>query len=145
MFHRPSLLIGFLAFFAWSAQAAPSEQQLRERLNQIFYWRLADELKLTPKEEKDLIQVIEDTQKKREIALAERDSALKTMHELKEGDVKNRDESLSRYEKSLQKLSESDIDEHKKLRNLLGAGRLARYYVIRDTVLAEIKKSALKK
>ncbi|MBS1982555.1 MAG: hypothetical protein JST16_00170 [Bdellovibrionales bacterium] len=117
-------------------------EDVRERLNKIFYWHLSDELKLSPQQEKEMTAVIEGLQQRRQAAFEMRDKTLESLRkQVKEPKPGETDKLLERYKATFQQLSALDVEEHDKLKALLGSETLARYYVVREEVLARVRNA----
>lgn len=132
----------FLIFLsdAGFLRADPASEKMRERLNKIFYWQMADELGLKPGPEKDMSFVLENIQKRREAALIERDAALAGLGALtKDVDVKSATAPLERYQKALMDLSTLDEEEYRRLKIAIGIEKLARFYVVREAILDKLR------
>ena len=101
-----------------------------------MYWQLADELKLSPKTEKEMVIIIEDIQARRESALKDRAMAF--------GEIKVTPGSSAAHErliKAYKELSGLDLQEHQRLLKVLGLETLGRFYVIREKVAEKISHS----
>jgi len=133
-----SFVVQFFSQDAFSQ--ATDSKQIRERLTQIFYWQIADELKLSTVAEKKMVQVIEDISKKREKALAEREAAIVDLKKFeKKTNAPEVKAVLSRYQKALIDLSGLDTEEYNKLIEILGVENLAKFYLVRDSVTTRIR------
>jgi hypothetical protein len=116
--------------------------EVRERLNRIFYWHLSDDLKLSPQQEKSMIQIIEDIQTRRQSALSDRDKALEALKKLgKSPTASDSEKVLSRYRKTLEVVGALDVEEADRLKKLLGPATLVRFYVVREEVLGRVKEA----
>ena len=121
---------------------ATQAENVRERLNKIFYWQLADDLKLSPQQEKAMIVIIEDIQKRRTETIAARDSALDALKKNSAAKTPaSSEKELARYRDSLSRLAGLDIEEYDRLQKLLGAETLARFYVVREDLLSRVRDS----
>ena len=137
------LLVGT---FTRAADTTPeSESLIRERLNKILYWSVSDELKLSPKQEKDMIATLESIQVRREKAFKDREAALGELRKLgktpKDASV---NPLLKRYQTAVEEIASLESEEYRQLMALLGANTLARFYIIRDDVAQKVRE-ALKK
>jgi len=138
-----------LAFFSCllfipttSAQtdATVSEQQIRERLNKILYWSVSDELKLNPKQERDMISILESVQARRDKAFREREASLSELRKMGKAPKDSAvDPLLKRYQSSLEEIAKLEADEYRQLLALWGAPTLARFYIIRDDVAQKVR------
>lgn len=129
-----------VAMMCGGAKAFAADEAIRARLNQIFYWHLSDELRLNPEQERKLIQAIERVQKRRSEGLKERDASLAALQKVsKESPAATLDQALERHRKALVELGRIDAEEHDELKGLLGPALLARYYLLREDVLARVR------
>lgn len=123
-----------------SDKASANAGQLRERMNRIFYWQMADELGLNPVAEKDMAMIIENIQKRRETALLERDAAMEALKALAtDAKVAITQAPLDRYQKALAELSTLDDEEFRRLKIAVGVDKLARFYVVREQILEKLR------
>jgi hypothetical protein len=120
-------------------------KQIRDRLNKIFYWQLADELKLSPAQEKAVVAALENAQNKRDAALAQREEALAALQKLpKTASLEESRPHLDRYSSALASLAAVEAEEYAALKAAIGEELLGRFYVIREDVTSRVRK-ALKK
>ncbi len=57
----------------------------------------------------------------------------------------NADPILKRYQVTLSKLAKLDSDEHERLRKLLGAESLAKFYLVRESVAEKVRAALRQK
>jgi Spy/CpxP family protein refolding chaperone len=113
-------------------------QKLRERLNKLLYWQIADELKLTPNEEKSLVALLDRYQQAKEKELTTRDELLKKI------EVEATVEAASvgpAYEKNQKALSELETQHVADLRKLLGDKRFVSFLKIRKSLHEKLLKA----
>ena len=139
-----ALLLGLLLGFG--AGRAHAEDNVRQRLSQIFYWHLSDELKLAPAQEKEMVQVLESVEARRTSALAQRDQALAAFRKRladkgRELPAPEAEKLLAPYREALATLAKIDEDESARLAKLLGPATLVRFYVVREDVLARVREA----
>jgi hypothetical protein len=140
--HSFKALILFFAIACFGVRAEDKAGQLRERLNKIFYWHLADELKLSAPQEKSMVGIIEDIQAKREKAMQERSQTLEALKKLgKNAGLKQTEPLLNAYQRSLDTLAGLDREEGQRLRTLIGPELLARFYIVRDEVTTRVREA----
>lgn len=138
----------FLLIITPSLQAQNSleeAERVRGRLNQLFYWRLADELKLSPTQEKEMASLLNEVQKNREDAFRNREQILGTLKE--KGKTLSAPEAkakMAEMDKIIKTMAEIDSREHQGLRKILGDELLAKFYVIREETIEKVR-SALKR
>ncbi len=123
-----------------------SESKVRERLNQIFYWQISDELKLSTKQEKELIAIVEDIQNQRAQFMATRDQTIESLRKLgRAPSNKEAEKALKAYNKAVESLAGLDAQESKRLSKVLNTELLVRFYVIREDVIAKVKEALEKR
>lgn len=122
-----------------------SATELKTRLNKIFYWHLSDELKLSAKQERDVVVILESVQQKREAALGERENALSDLRKLpKDAGIDKTRPHLEKYLRSLETLAGLDREEYNSLKVAMGEELLGRFYIIRDDVTTRVRKALRK-
>lgn len=144
MKHLRGTLLGLVVFFALApvlrAQAQNPSDALRERLNKIYYWQMADELKLSPKLEKEMVHILEDIQTKRQASLKDRENCFEDLRKIEKTlSEKNTGPILDRLQKTLGTLAKLDIEEHDRLKASLGTETLGRFYLVRETVTKRVR------
>ncbi len=127
--------------FAVSAQA---EQKLSEKINnnknkieELFIWKISDELRLSTKEEKSFADLFRElSQKKMTIGHNQDDLITRLAATPKE---KERNQLLAEYRQKLtdyNKIQTSEFDEMKKI---LGPERLAKYLSVKKELTNKVK------
>lgn len=135
-----ALFLMFSLFAVRFSQAQNSD--IKDRLNRIFYWQIADELKLSQKAERELTVIIDDIQKSRNEALAERQKCLDELKAIeKKISAVTAEPILNRYQNALTKLAKLDASEHERLKALLGAESLAKFYLVRESVALRVHEA----
>lgn len=109
----------------------------RNQLEELFIWKMSDELKLTSSEEKKFTEIVKNLNKKK----AELNQSLQASIEQmgKAPTVKKKEEELNHYRKDLQtfnRLSEDEIDQ---MKILLGVERTVRYLQFKQDIANRIK------
>lgn len=139
------LTIAGLSFAVPARSENISATELKTRLNKIFYWHLSDELKLSPKQERDVVTILETVQNKREEALSKRESALTDLRALgKDAGLDKTRPHLEKYLRSLETLAGLDREEYNSLKGAMGEELLGRFYIIRDDVTTRVRKALRK-
>lgn len=139
-----SLVFLQVVFLLAASVHAQSETKpdIKDRLNRIFYWQIADELKLSPQVEKQLSTLVEELQKKRHVALEKRQ---KCLDDLKALEAKKTgasvDALLKSYREALMELSSIDAEEFDRLKSLLGSESLAKFYLVRESVAEKVREA----
>jgi hypothetical protein len=138
----PSALIFVIMSSLGHAQSpgqANDPKQFRARLNQIFYWQIADDLKLSTAVEKSMVATIEDIGARREKALSAREDALAALKEAPGATKAELEKQLNVFQKACEDLAQLEVEEHKKLKATLGPENLAKFYLVRESVTNKIK------
>ncbi|WP_413613149.1 hypothetical protein [Bdellovibrio sp. HCB-110] len=127
------ILIASIGALPTAATAAEKRNQLEE----LLIWKMSDELKLTPVEEKKFTDIVQGLNKKK----SELNQSLQTSIELmnKAATAKSKDEELGRYRKTLQNYARLSEEEFDKLKPLLGAERMVQYLHIKQDLTNRIK------
>ncbi|NUN05124.1 MAG: hypothetical protein HUU57_05125 [Bdellovibrio sp.] len=109
----------------------------RNQLEELLIWKLSDELKLSPAEEKKFTDIVRQLNTKK----AELNQSLQTSVEKlgKAKSLKEKDEELTRYRKVVQSFGRLGEEEFDKLKPVLGSERLAQYLVIKQDLANRIK------
>lgn len=109
----------------------------RNQLEELLIWKLSDELKLSPAEEKKFTDIVRQLNTKK----AELNQSLQTSVEKlgKAKSLQEKDEELTRYRKVVQSFGRLGEEEFDKLKPVLGSERLAQYLVIKQDLANRIK------
>lgn len=109
----------------------------RQRLDELFIWKLSESLNLKPEEEAGLKRVMKDLKEVRAKRASELEETLKAMQT--EKDVQKRRELMSQYRAQLVKLNASQTEELDQLEQILGSERMPDYVLARERLLERIK------
>ena len=137
------LLVGVLgANLAWS-QVAEDPHQIHSRLTKIFYWQVADELKLNPKTEKDFVQILETLQTRRSALLESKNALFLQSRQNLLGPQGSSDkksaEFLRDYEKIQKDLFALENEARTQLKKVLSPEEMARFYLVRDELAGRVR------
>ena len=143
---RCALLLFLASIFSFVgsalADSSMKSADVKDRLNRIFYWQIADELKLSPQSEKQLMAIVEELQAKRHRVLEKRQKCLddlKALESKKSG--ASAEALLKTYREALMELSSIDAEEFDRLKTLLGSEALARFYLVRESVAEKVREA----
>lgn len=117
--------------------AAASPEKNRQRLDELFLWKLSESLSLKPEEEAQLKKVMKDIKEERARRAAEVEDAVKGMQG--ETDAPKRAELLSQYRAKLSRLNEMQLDELDQLEKILGPARMPDYILAKEKMVDRIK------
>lgn len=136
----------FTLHIALQTQAQPSPSpgnappdHNRNQLEEIFVWKVSDELKLTVAEEKKLSELIRElSQKKNELNRESRDLVAQMGH-LKPGQEKARKNLLAKFRQNIDQYQKISLQEFDRIEKLLGHVRTAKYLQIKQELTTRVK------
>ncbi|MDG0816818.1 hypothetical protein [Bdellovibrio svalbardensis] len=109
----------------------------RNQLEELFIWKMSDELKLSPVEEKKFTEIVKGLNKRKADL---NHSLLESVEKMsKAANTKKREEELTHYRKTLQSYNHVSEEEFDKLKPLLGADRFVQYVQIKQDLTNRIK------
>lgn len=132
-----SLLTTILTVCVFHAGPAVAQTEKRNQLEELFIWKLSDELKLSPVEEKKFTDTVKDLNKKKSELNHQLQESIEKMS--KAATTKKRDEELVRYRKTLQSYNHISEEEFDRLKPLLGADRMVQYLQVKQDLTNRIK------
>lgn len=115
-----------------------ADSRERARLEELFIWRVSEELRLAPTEEMKFTEAIHSINQRRREANAKMDQAVRGL-----SGVKTRAEAekaLSAHRAALRETQAAANAELEKLKPLLGAQKLAQYLVVKNSILEKLKE-----
>jgi hypothetical protein len=116
--------------------------KLRNRLNKLLYWQIADELKLSAVEEKRLVQILDLHQQNKESLLKSEEDLLKELDALNAPvEDKKAKELLDNLEGQQEKLAKLDRQQFQDLRTLLGSSRYIAFHKVRRALHEKLMKT----
>ena len=118
------------------SEAAPTEKSKSNKMEELFIWKISDELKLSTSEEKKFADLFKDLNKKKADLLRQQDEII---NQLSKASVKAQKDLLKSYRRLLEdqnKLSTSEFDSMKKQ---LGDERLGKYFVVKRDLTNKVK------
>jgi hypothetical protein len=135
------LFLAFLGSANLWAQNQEDPHQIHSRLTKIFYWQVADELKLNAKAEKEFVQILEDLQARRSLLLESKNALFLQGRQnlLGAGSNKDSPKFLGEYEKIQKDLFALENDERIRLKKVLSPAEMARFYLVRDELAGRIR------
>lgn len=121
-------------FFLTNAYSANSEVEAKKtHLEDIFIWKMSDELKLTAQEEKQFTEINKSLNKKKsEINKKIQDY----VQNLKETDSEL---TLKNYKKLIQEYNQITISEFDSIKKLLGTKKFINYLKIKNELTSKVK------
>lgn len=113
----------------------------RNQLEELLIWKMSDELKLTPPEEKKFSDIVRDINKRKAQFSQDLQKSVEKMNVAKSD--KDREDVLAQYRKSLQLYGRMGEEEFDRLKPLLGPGRMIQYLLIKQDLTNRIKTMLL--
>ena len=140
------VIAGFVlsVFSAQQTAQAANEQNLvdreKRRLEELFIWKMSEELKLPVEVESSFAEAIRALNREKSKSLADIEAALLAIDQAK---TKTESEkAVKRYEKAIRKFGDVPIREVSRLRKVLGSQRLSRYLVSKSQMAEKLKAMA---
>lgn len=131
----------FALIFLVNISAVASDRG--HRIEELFLWKICDELKLTSEQEKKLSDIVHGLDTKKANAHSRLESDLKTLKEAKS--PKDRKVALSKYRKSLESSLKIPLEELDQIKSALGEEKLAEYLQVRKDLTEKVKAMFVEK
>lgn len=132
------ILISIL--FSGLALAQPETRA--SRLEELMLWKMSDELRLSPADEKAFGDIVRDLNR-RKTSLTERLAA--DLDALKSAKDKERAPALTRYRKTLREAQDLPLEELDRMKKLLGEEKLVKYLDVKKDLADKVKALLLEK
>lgn len=129
----PLSIILTLHLFSVASVAAEKKNQLEE----LLIWKMSEELKLTPVEEKKFSDIVKKLNEKKGTLNRDLQHSVEKMGALSKSKLK--EEELNRYRKLTQNYGRLGEEEFDQLKGLLGVDRMARYLQVKQDLTNRIK------
>lgn len=114
--------------------AAPTESDERKSyLEDIFIWKMSDELKLTTKEEKQFTEIHKTLNKKKSDLNRQIQEAIQKL------DDNSSEAELKKYRRLLQDYNQISLMEFDSVKSLLGAKKFVNYVKIKNELTSKVK------
>lgn len=107
------------------------------QLEKLLLWKMSDELKLSPVEEKKFTEIVKSLNKRKTELNRSLQESIEKMDKVTPRKAK--EEELSRYRKNLQSYGRLAEEEFDKLKPLLGTERMIQYLQIKQDLTNRIK------
>lgn len=114
-----------------------TDSKERSRLEELFIWKASEELKLPPQDETKFTEIIKALNVSRRAAGDEMDAAYKDLDAAKT--KAEAEKAVARHRAALKQVQAVQTAELDKLKPLLGPEKLARYLVVKNTLLEKLK------
>lgn len=134
---RLSLILSIAILLISAVSAAEKKNQLEE----LFIWKMSDELKLSAVEEKKFTDTVRELNTKKATLNQDMTSSLDKIAKLKE--TKEKEAELTKYRKTLQNYGRIAEEEYDRLKPMLGTDRMAQYLLLKQDLLNRIRTMIL--
>lgn len=123
------LLINFLLFFSSNGRSSPQKSYIED----VFIWKISDELKLSAQEEKKFTEINRALNKKK--------SELNNKIQLtvKGLGANSSEATLNKYKKLIQEYNQLSISEFDSVKKLLGRKKFISYLKIKNELTSKIR------
>lgn len=108
--------------------------ETRNKVEELFIWKISDELKLTVPEEKKLADYVRDLNRRRFRVNEDIQLTLKKL-----SSNKDREKILSEHRKLLKSYSDLSIEEADRIQKILGVDKAAQYFVLKNDLTNRLK------
>lgn len=109
-----------------------------KQVEDLFIWKISDELKLSVKEEKSFSEIIRKLNKEKLDLTNQMDQLTIELKDQK--DNKKNQQILKKYKVSIQKYGLTSVQEIDKIEKLLGSERTAKYIVLKNDFTSKLKQ-----
>ncbi|MBC7742955.1 MAG: hypothetical protein H7061_12215 [Bdellovibrionaceae bacterium] len=136
------LLSLFLLFISisWPQLSSGAEAEVKKtHLEDIFIWKMSDELKLSAKDEKKFTEIQKDLNKKKSELNREIQASILTLAASSETSSINLKVALKRHRELLVQYNQLGIIEFDLIKKLLGERKFANYLEIKSELTSKVK------
>lgn len=130
-----------LAVLASTSEPSMTTEQLvereRRRLEEVFIWKMSEELRLSVEIETTFAEAIRALNREKHSANSEVSQSLAALGKSKS--PKDRDQALKRYERAWRSYGELPIREVSRMRPILGPEKLGQYLVAKSQMAERLK------
>ena len=133
MFTNLVIFIAIASALPAKAFAASDLEVRKTQLEDIFIWKMSDELKLTTKEEKDFTEVSKALNKKKADINHQIQDAIQNLN------VGNADANLKKYRKLMSDYNQLSLNEFDSIKKLLGTAKFMDYLKVKNDLTSKVK------
>lgn len=120
-----------------SAERNSASGKHSSRLEELFIWKISEELKLTPDDEPRFAKIIRSLNTQRRKATDDMEQAVQKLQSAKT--KAETEKALALHRKALAAYQESQLDELDRLKKLMGPEKLARYLIVKNQINEQLK------
>lgn len=114
-----------------------SAVESKSRVEELFIWKISDEMKLSVPEEKNFSDLIRSLNQRRQATNEELQLTIKKMSETK--NIKDQEKLLATHRKLLKQYNDLTIEETDRIEKMFGTERAARYFVLKNDLTNRLK------
>lgn len=116
---------------------APAAVESRNRVEELFIWKISDEMKLSVPDEKAFSDLFRKMNQKKAESNEEIQSILKKLSESK--DLKDKEKLLKEHRKALKAYNDLTMEEVDQIQKLFGSEKAAQYFVLKNDLTNKLK------
>ena len=137
---RKTFLLKIILLFAqslWAQIPASPSQDRSGRVEEILVWKISEELKLAPKEEKKISEMIRNLN----IEKSEKALVIENLQQKMSGELSAKDSKsiLAQYKKALADYNQLSIDEIQRVQKILSLPQSVRYFSVKAGLSNKIR------
>jgi len=127
----------FVLIYFLSLSTAVGAVESRNKVEELFIWKISDELKLSVPDEKSLSDFLRGLNQRRAQVNEDLQTSLKKMAETT--NPKDRDKVLAEHRKLLKAYSDLSIEEVDRIPKMLGSEKAVQYFVLKNDLTNRLK------
>jgi hypothetical protein len=127
----------FVLIYFLSLSTAVGAVESRNKVEELFIWKISDELKLSVPDEKSLSDLLRGLNQRRAQVNEELQATLKKMATATT--QKDREKVLNEHRKLLKSYSDLSIEEVDRIQKMLGSEKAAQYFVLKNDLTNRLK------
>jgi hypothetical protein len=124
-----------LSIILFSSSLLASET--RNKVEELFIWKISDELKLSVAEEKSLAEMIRTFNQRRARVNEDLQETLRKMSSAQS--ATDREKTLAEHRKHLKSYSDLSIEEADRVQKIFGTEKASRYFVLKNDLTNRLK------
>jgi hypothetical protein len=132
MFNVFSCLV-LISIFSINAYSSNEAELKKSHLEDIFIWKMSDELKLTAKQEKQFTEINKSLNKKKSELNKKIQEALQNLK------TTDNEAQLKSYKKLIQDYNQISITEFEEIKKILGTKKFVSYLKIKNELTTKLK------
>lgn len=136
MFRRFILIFVLFLALPTLAQTVEKTTEKRNRVEELFIWKLSEDLKLSVSEEKSFSDLVRELNKKRQQVNSDLAASVDAMAA---APAKDRPRLLLKYKNLLKQYSEVSLEEVQRMEKILGAEKASVYLVKKAELTNKLK------